>query len=81
MPHSLSTADGELFNRVTNLLLHFLRVGGYNCSKSDERVYRRCLLTVSKPSKSNMNGVSPKLASTISPGVCSPTVGYSSKPA
>jgi len=39
------------------------------------------LPTINMPSKSNTKGVSPKLASTISPGVCSPTVGYRSRPA
>ena len=31
--------------------------------------------TLSSPSKSNTKGFSPKFASTISPGVCRPTVG------
>lgn len=33
-------------------------------------------LTVNNASKSNVNDNSPKLASTTSPGVCRPTVGY-----
>ena len=33
------------------------------------------ILTLRRPSKSNTNGLSPKFASTISPGVCRPTVG------
>ena len=38
--------------------------------------YHVCGLTLRRPSKSKTKGDSPKLASTISPGVCSPTVGY-----
>ena len=38
-------------------------------------------LTASIPSKSNIKGDWPKLASTISPGVCKPTAGYIGSPA
>ena len=38
---------------------------------------RQTVVTFNMLSKSNKNGLVPKLASTSSPGVCNPTVGYS----
>lgn len=48
------------------------------CSRSWKMLTK--VITFCNSSRSNTNGFEPKLASTFSPGVLSPTVGYNTKP-